>query len=215
MLRNARNDITFIMTDYSNKRYGTRTHEMMKDVLFHPEAGAPDVHYHMVRGGKDLRNITIWEPGKVGNEYIKTYGHYHVGNIEETYWIIYGEGITIAQKRVVGADGEPIDDEIEEIRIVRVKAGDAVFMPQGWAHAAVNIGDTFFVTADDSPVNFEDVDPSSLPGHADYEPIKKMRGMAYYIVEENGQPTLVKNPTYKKIPEAQIENWDPSFSPKA
>ena len=185
---------------------------MMKDVLMELDAAGPDVHYHMVRGGKDLRNITIWEPGKVGKEYIKTYGHYHVGDISETYWIIYGEGVTIAQKRVVGSDGEIVDDEIEEIRIVRVKAGEAVYMPRGWAHAAVNIGEAFFATADDSPVNFEEVDPSSLPGHADYEPIKKMRGMAYYIVEENGQPTLVKNPTYKNVPEAKIEDWSPSFA---
>lgn len=197
------------MTDYSAKRYGPRQNEMMKDVLMEPDAPAPEAHYHMVRGGEDLRNITIWEPGKVGSEYIKTYGHYHVGDINETYWIIYGEGITIAQKRVGDAD-----DEIEQIRIVRVKAGDAVFMPRGWAHAAANIGKTFFVTADDSPVNFEDVDPSSLPGHADYEPIKKMHGMAYYIVEKDGQPTLVKNPTYKKVPDATIENWRPEFAEK-
>lgn len=179
-----------------------------------PEAKGPEAHYHMVRGGKDLRNITIWEPGKVGKEYIKTYGHYHVGDIDETYWMIYGEGITIAQRRVVDAGGEPIDDEVDAIRIIKVKAGDAVYMPRGWAHAAVNIGKTFFVTADDSSVNFEDVDPSSLPGHADYEPIKKMRGMAYYVVEQNGGPTLVKNPLYKKVPEAQIAEWDPSFAKK-
>lgn len=202
------------MKDYSAKRYGPRLQEMMKDVLMEPDAQAPQAHYHMVRGGKDLRNITIWEPGKVGKEYIKTYGHYHVGDIDETYWIIYGEGITIAQKRAVGSDGSEIDGEIEDVRIVRVKIGDAVYMPRGWAHAAVNIGKTFFVTADDSPVNFEDVDPSSLPGHADYEPIKKMRGMAYYIVEENGQPALVKNPLYKKLPEGQIVDWNPSFANK-
>lgn len=200
------------MPDYSARRYGQRTHEMMKDVLMEPEAQAPKAYYHMVRGGKDLRNITIWEQGKVGKEYIKTYGHYHVGNIDETYWIIYGEGITIAQKRAIGTDGEPVDGEIDEIRIVRVKTGDAVYMPRGWAHAAVNTSKTFFVTADDSPVNFEEIDPSSLPGHADYEPIKKMRGMAYYIVEENGQPTLVKNPLYKKVPDAKIQDWDSSFA---
>ena len=202
------------MPDYSSKRYGVRDHQMMKDVLMESEAAGPDVHYHMVRGGKDLHNITIWESGKVGKEYIKTYGHYHVGDISETYWIVYGEGITIAQKRVVGTDGEPVDDEIEEIRIVRVKAGEAVYMPKGWAHAAVNIGKTFFATADDSPVNFEDVDPSSLPGHADYESIKRMRGMAYYIIEKDGELALVKNPTYKKVPEAEILDWNSSFAQK-
>src|SRR3989344_3226222 len=136
------------MKDYSAKRYGPRLKEMMKDVLMEPDALAPEAHYNMVRGGTDLRNITIWEPGKVGKEYIKTYGHYHVGDISETYWIVYGEGIAIVQKRVVGLDEEPVDDEIEEIRIVKVKAGEAVYMQEGWAHAAVNIGKTFFATAD-------------------------------------------------------------------
>src|SRR3990167_2161331 len=133
------------MKDYTKQHYAERTHEKMQEVLIDPEAEGPAIHYHMVRGGSDQRNITIWEPGKVGREYIKTYGHYHVGDISETYWIVYGEGITIAQKRVIGPDGEPIDDEIEAIRIVRVRAGEAVYMPRSWAHAAVNTGKTFLL----------------------------------------------------------------------
>lgn len=31
-----------------------------------------------------------------------------------------------------------------------------------------------------------------------YEPVKKLKGFAYYLVEENGQPTLVKTPTIKQ-----------------
>ena len=37
----------------------------------------------MIRGGTDKRNITVWEPGTVGGEYIKAYGHYHVGDLNE------------------------------------------------------------------------------------------------------------------------------------
>lgn len=199
------------MKDYSKKRYGARTHEMMREVLMDPDKEGPEVYYHMVRGGKDLRNITIWEVGKVGEEYIKTYGHYHVGNLDETYWIVYGEGVVVMQKRVTGPDGQPKDDEIEEVRVVKVKACDSVYMPSGWAHLAVNIGKTLFVTADDSPVNFEERDPSSLPGHADYEPMKRMRGMAYYVVEKDGVSALVKNPLYKKVPEAEIQEYNSSF----
>jgi glucose-6-phosphate isomerase len=157
----------------------------------------------MVRGGSDQRNITVWEPGQVGGEYIKTYGHYHVGDLDETYWVLYGEGIAVVQKRVEGAGG-PIDDEIEGIYVVRVKAGDSLYMPYGWGHLVVNTGSTFLATADDSPVNFEEVDPVSLPGHADYEAVKRMRGFAYYVVERDGKATLVKNPMYKKVPEATI-----------
>ena len=192
------------MTDYTEKHYASRTHEKMREVLMNPGAIGPAIHYHMIRGGTDQKNITIWEPGKVGEEYIKTYGHYHVGDLDETYWILYGEGIAVVQKRMTSSNREPVDDQIEEIYAVHVKAGDALYMPAGWGHLVVNVGKTYLVTADDSPVNFEEVDPVSLPGHADYEAVKKMRGFSYYVVEKEGKPALVKNTLYKVVPDVGI-----------
>jgi glucose-6-phosphate isomerase, archaeal len=186
--------------------FAERTHEKMKEVLMNPEASGPAIHYYMIRGGSDKRNVTVWETGTVGGEYIKTYGHYHVGKLDETYWFLEGEGIALLQIRATDAEGKPIDDEIESFRAVRIKAGDSLFIPSGTGHMVVNTGKTWLVTLDDSPVNFEEKDPVSLPGHADYEPMKKMRGFAYYVVEENGVPTLVPNTLYKKIPLATIED---------
>jgi len=192
------------MKDFTDKHYAPRFHEKMVEVLMDPSAQGPKIHYHMVRGGSDQRNITIWEPGLVGQEYIKTYGHYHVGDLDETYWVIFGEGIVLLQKRVVGANGNPIDDEIDDAYAIRVKPGDAIYMPSEWGHLVVNISKTYFVTADDSPVNFDEENPVSLPGHADYEPVKKLRGFCYYIVERDRKPTLIKNDKYKKIPAIEI-----------
>lgn len=192
------------MKDFTGQHYASRTHEKMREVLMDPSADGPEVHYHMVRGGSGQRNITIWEPGKVGDEYIKTYGHYHVGKLDETYWVLYGEGIVLVQKRVVDSSGNPIDDEIEQVYAVHVKPGDSLFIPAEWGHLVANIAKTFFVTADDSPVNFEEVDPVSLPGHADYEAVKKMQGFCYYVVAKDGKPTLVRNERYKKAPEIEI-----------
>ena len=185
------------------KPFAERTHEKMKEVLIHPDADGPEVHYYMIRGGKDKKNITVWETGTVGGEYIKTYGHYHVGQISETYWILEGEGVVLLQIRKKDTNNEFIDDEIENFYAIKVKVGDSVFLPSGTAHLVANTGETWLVTADDSPVNFEEADPVSLPGHADYEPIKKLTGFAYYLIEENGQPTLVKNPNYKIVPAAE------------
>lgn len=190
--------------DFTSKHYAPRVKEKMLEVLMDPQAPSPQIQYHMIRGGSDQRNITIWEPGTIGGEYIKTYGHYHMGNLDETYWIIYGEGIVFVQKRTLDSSGSPIDDEIEEAYVVRVKSGDAIFIPSEWGHLAVNIGKTYFVTADDSPVNFDEENPVSLPGHADYEPVKKMQGFCYYIIEENGKPTLIENKKYKRIPKVDI-----------
>ena len=83
------------------KPFAERSNEKLKEVLMHPEIAGPEVHYYMIRGGKDKTNITVWECGKVGDEYIKTYGHYHVGDISETYSIIQGEGILLLQKRKI------------------------------------------------------------------------------------------------------------------
>lgn len=185
------------------KPFADRTQEKMKEVLMYPEAEAPEVHYYMIRGGSDKKNVTVWETGTIGGEYIKTYGHYHVGELDETYWIKNGEGMVLLQNRKKGPGGVELDDEIESFMAIKVKAGDSVFIPSGTGHLAINTGKEWFVTIDDSPVNFEEKDPVSLPGHADYEAVKKMRGFAYYIVEENGEPKAVKNENYKSIPEIQ------------
>src|SRR3989344_7351650 len=177
--------------------YAARTHEKMKEVLMAPDAAGPAVHYHMIRGGSDKRNITIWESGTVGGEYIKTYGHYHVDELDETYWILAGEGI-ILQQRLVVENGVPQPDRVEELKAIRVKAGDSVYMPPNYGHLAVNIGKTWFVTADNSPVEGAS-DSSSMPVHADYEMVKKMHGFAYYVVEKDGKTALIPNKLYKEV----------------
>jgi len=171
--------------------YAARTHEMMRDVLHDAGAPGPAIHYYMIRGGKDKRNITVMEPGVVGREYIKTYGHYHVGALEETYWFVHGEGVVLMQKRV----DEQKPEMLEAFRAIRVKAGDSVRMPAGFAHLMVNIGKTWLVMVDDSPVDGVD-DSASRPGHADYEPVKQMHGFAYYVVEQGGAPALIRNTRY-------------------
>lgn len=183
------------------KPFAAREHDKMKEVLMHPGAPGPDIHYYMIRGGSEKTNITVWETGLVGGEYIKTYGHYHVGDLDETYTIAAGEGVVLLQRRKE-ENGNPVDDEIQSFYAIKVSVGDSVFIPSGTGHLVANTGKTWLVTVDNSPVNFAEADPVSLPGHADYEPVKKLHGFAYYLVEENGQPTLVKNPNYKSIPEA-------------
>ena len=181
-----------------------RTHEEMQDVVMIPGASGPAVHYYMIRGGSKQRNITVWQTGRVGDEYIKTYGHYHVGDLDETYQIIEGEGIALLQKLVV-ENGVPVVDKVEEFKAVKVRAGDSVYMPPGYGHLVVNTGKTWLVTSDDSPV-FGATDSISKPGHADYESVKKMRGFAYYVVEKDGAPALARNPLYKEVRKIDIGN---------
>ena len=183
------------------KSFAERGHEKMREVLMKPEDKGPDIHYYMIRGGVSKKNITVWESGTIGGEYIKSYGHYHVGAIDETYKILMGEGFIVMQTRKKDDSGTPIDDEIENFQAINVKAGDSVFIPADVGHLAINTGTTWLVTEDDSPVNFDEKDSISLPGHADYEPFRRLHGAAYYLVEKEGKPVFVKNPYYKSVSE--------------
>ena len=176
-----------------NDIFAVRTHEKMKEVLWKPDAPGPETHYYMIRGGSDKKNITVWESGTVGGEYIKTYGHYHVDDLPETYWILEGEGIALLQKR---SDSAP--DALEEFKVVPVKAGDVLNIPIRYGHLVVNVGKTFFTTSDDSPVNFGN-DSASMPAHADYKPVQALGGFAYFVVEHEGKPALVRNKKYTSI----------------
>ena len=182
--------------------YASRTNEKMKEVLMNQDASAPEIHYYMIRGGTEKKNITVWESGTVGGEYIKTYGHYHIVDFKETYSIIHGEGILLLQTRQKDESGNFIDDKIESFKAIKVKAGDVIEIPSFAGHLIVNTGKTWLVTSDDSPVNVDD--SVSMPQHADYEAVKKMKGFAYYVVEIDSVPTLVKNKKYTFVPEVSI-----------
>lgn len=179
------------------KSFAERTHEKMKEVLMNPDSQGPNIHYYMIRGGIDKKNITVWESGKIDGEYIKAYGHYHVGDLEEDYTILSGTGIILLQSPIV-------DNSVDSFKAIRVKAGETIHIPSNTGHLALNTGNTWFVTSDNSPVNFEEKDPVSLPGHADYESVRKMRGFAYYVVEKDGVPHFIKNPLYKDVPEVEL-----------
>jgi glucose-6-phosphate isomerase len=174
--------------------YAARSADDMRDVLMDPTASGPAIHYYMIRGGSTKGNITVLENGTVGGEYIKTHGHYHIGKLDETYRFLHGSGVVLQQKLVDPA--EP--DGVEEFKAVRVAPGDSVYMPPGYGHLMVNTGNTWLVMIDDSPVAGAD-DSAAMPGHADYAAVKNMRGFAYYVVEQNGAPALVKNTRYKEV----------------
>lgn len=182
------------MPDMTFEPYAARTHEAMKDVLMSPQSAGPAVHYYMIRGGSGKRNVTVLESGTVGGEYIKTYGHYHVGDLDETYWFKEGEGFALLQKLVDSKDAMVVED----FKVVAVKAGSEVYMPPGYGHLMVNTGKTWLVMLDNSPVEGVD-DSASMPGHADYAPVKAMQGFAYYVVEHDGAPALKRNPRYTEI----------------
>lgn len=187
-------DYTFV-----SKHFAQKTNDQIKEVLMDPTGDSPAIHYYMIRGGIDQRNITVWEPGNVNGEYIKTYGHFHIGDIEETYEILFGEGVVLLQKPKLDDNGNVIPATTLDFKAIKVKRGSSVEIPKGYGHVIVNTGKTFLVTADNTDVIFDENAKSKFTGHTDYESVKKMQGFAYYVIDNNGTPALKKNNKYTSV----------------
>jgi glucose-6-phosphate isomerase, archaeal len=180
-----------------------RSHLEMKDVLMCPAEHGPSIHYYMIRGGKDAKNITVWQPGTVGEEFIKSYGHYHIIDIDETYEILFGTGILLLQERKKDDEGNPINNELEYIKAIYVKAGTKIEIPKRAGHLMINTGSTWLVTADNSPVAKTNEEKTSWPVHADYSAVKELHGFGYYVIKENNEHIFVRNENYNFLPEIE------------
>lgn len=118
---------------------------------------------------------SIVYPGKVGNEYFMTKGHFHaVVDTAEVYHCLRGQGRMVMQS----PEGEP--------DVQTFTPGTAVYVPRRFAHRSVNVSAaeplvTFFVFRADA-------------GH-DYGSIET-RGMRKLVVEQNGKPITIDSPKW-------------------
>ncbi|HBU11404.1 MAG TPA: glucose-6-phosphate isomerase [Clostridiales bacterium] len=135
---------------------------------FH-EIGAPGKESDLAFG------ISITYPGKVGDEYYMTKGHFHtILETAEVYYTLEGEGFMLLENPEGDWSAQPL------------KAGEMVYVPARYAHRSVNTGSgplrTFFVFRGDA-------------GH-DYGTIET-KGYRQLIVEKDGAPVCVPNPKWK------------------
>lgn len=135
--------------------------------------------YETVRpenSGELMSGLSIVHPGRVGNEFFMTKGHFHtVLETAEIYYCLKGEGVMVMET----PEG---DWAVEALRPGRV-----LYIPPRWAHRSVNTGQ-----AEDLVTFF------AYPGHAghDYGTIEQ-QGFRKLIIEENGQPKIVDNPRWR------------------
>ncbi|MEM4355793.1 MAG: glucose-6-phosphate isomerase family protein [Nitrososphaerota archaeon] len=125
-------------------------------------------------GGGHLNfGLTILYPGKVGREYFMTRGHFHEKQAAEIYVGLEGEGLILMQSEDGRVEWQPLE-------LNRV-----VYVPPGWGHRTINIGQgklvLFFAYPSDA-------------GH-DYE-IVRVKGFAKLVLEEEGRFVLKDNPRY-------------------
>ena len=142
-------------------------------------------------------DITTILPGTVNGECKKTSGHYHGGApgsshaYPEVYEVLYGEATYILQKAKNFADPDPM---VEEVRVVRVQAGQAIIIPPGFGHCSVNSGE--------GPLLFSNIAVVSCPLY--YQPIKDKHGLSVYLLRTDEGISYVKNPSYGALPEARL-----------
>jgi glucose-6-phosphate isomerase len=121
-----------------------------------------------------LSSTTVIEAGKVGREYFMTKGHFHeVRDRAEVYFSLQGEG------RLVLASEEG------DVRVEPMRPGTVNYVPGGWAHRSVNVGET--------PLVFYAAYIGDA-GH-DYGTIEK-QGFPLLVVAGVRGPELVDNPRY-------------------
>lgn len=125
--------------------------------------------------GDLLFGTSIVYPGKVGNEYFMTKGHFHtILDTAEVYYCLRGKGYMLMES----PDGD-WDAQL-------MTPGKAVYVPKRYAHRSINVGNeklvTFFVFRADA-------------GH-DYGTIET-KGYRKLIVEKDGKPVIVDNPKWK------------------
>lgn len=117
---------------------------------------------------------TIMAPGKVGDEFFMTRGHFHERReCGETYYTQSGEGILLLQSR----DGL--------VRTVEMKPGICAFIPPDWAHRSINTGKEKLVFVWHCATD---------AGHEYGEILEK--GMRKLVVAREGQVAVVDNPGF-------------------
>ena len=121
--------------------------------------------------GDLISGITLLHPGKVGDEYFMTKGHFHaVLATAEVYYCLRGTGMMVLES----PEGECVVEPFP--------AGSVLHIPPRWAHRTVNVG------ADD--LLFFWVCPADA-GH-DYGTIATY-GFRTRVVEVAGSPVVVGN----------------------
>lgn len=135
---------------------------------FH-ELGIPESEGNLAFG------TSIVYPGKVGDEFHMTKGHFHtILDTAEVYYCIGGKGLMLMEN----PEGEW---EVQEFT-----PGKAVYVPGRYAHRSINTGleplITFYVFRADA-------------GH-DYGSIET-KGYRKIVIDKDGAPAVLDNPKWK------------------
>ena len=129
------------------------------------------------QAGEIAFGTSITYPGKVGDEYYMTRGHFHtILETGEVYYCLAGQGMMLMENPEGKWEARPLE------------AGAAVYVPPRYAHRSINVSSTaplvtFFAFRGDA-------------GH-DYGTIES-KGFRKLVVEKEGSPEIIDNPKWKE-----------------
>jgi glucose-6-phosphate isomerase len=125
--------------------------------------------------GELLHGISIVHPGKIGDEYFMTKGHFHaVLYTAEIYYCLQGQGYMVMET----PEGE--------CEVQALHPGVVLYVPPRWAHRSINSGQTDLATLFVYPGN---------AGH-DYGSIAG-QGFRKRIIERDGVSQIIDNTRWR------------------
>lgn len=192
----------------------TRPAALLRRVYRHPEAVselAPRGLYFMYDGVALPRHrdrvaraglrydLTVLRLGLVGDEPVKTLGHYHSAAPEglpypELYQVVRGRAWFVLQRAWAP------EYRVEQVALLTAQAGDLVLMPPGWGHVSINVGKEPLVLCNWIAAACEAI----------AWPYLERRGAAYHAVRAGRRIEWVANPSYSSTaprPRARAAGW--------
>jgi len=187
----------------------TRTLAELRPALADPTAPGPDPAYFMYRGVAGFvaadpdrhrafrwrYDVTVFPPGRLGEEYLRTLGHYHLpiqaGTVSypEVYEVLFGSATFLLQK-VDSISAEPSDVRVLDVIVLHAEAGTKAMMLPDYGHWTINTTNRPLVVS-----NWICADCQSY-----YESMSLSRGPCYHVVALADGPSYVRNGLYVNVP---------------
>ena len=192
----------------------------LRQSLADPNAVGPDPAYWMYNGvarfsAADARgaynwryDLTVLPPGRLGEEYLRTAGHYHpipegkTAAWPEVYEVLHGSALFLLQ-RVDDHLAGPLEMRVEEFIVLLAHAGEKAMLPPNYGHWTVNVTDGPLVVCNWICADFE----------SHYEPAVQTRGPCCYVVAGEDGPRYERNPHYAHPP-AELRHARPLDAPQ-
>ncbi|MCF7974240.1 MAG: glucose-6-phosphate isomerase [Phycisphaerae bacterium] len=156
---------------YNEARYAEMLAEEDSLIYEFYDMGVP------AQAGEIAFGTSITYPGRVGDEYFMTKGHFHtILETGEVYYCLRGQGMMLMENPEGRWEAQSLT------------AGAAVYVPPRYAHRSINVSPTdplvtFFAFRGDA-------------GH-DYGTIET-KGFRKLVVDKAGRPDIIDNPRWKE-----------------